>query len=303
MKMSLLVIACLLGPGGFAFGADSEVEQLKVRVKQLEAEVKALQERLAKLEGEKSPAPRPFKITVLPGEWGNAPPDNIEAVCRSAAKELYSNFPGRAFEPIVIQSDSKQAPLVVFGITKDGDRKVLLNVKGTYWSQFAYQSAHEFCHIACNYRDANRNNLWFEESLCETASLFVLRKMGESWQTNPPYSNWKSFALNHTRYAEDRIKETEKLSDLTFAQWYQRNLEDLRKTGVNRQKNQVVAVALLPLFEKNSKSWQAVSYLNQWDPKKELSFQEYLADWHQRVPAEHKTFVAEVAKTFGISLK
>src|SRR5262249_46766521 len=114
---------------------------------------------------------------------------------------------------------------------------------------------------------------------------------------------WKSFAEKLHDYADQRLNQTEKLNDLTFAQWYKRNEPDLKKTGTNRPKNQVVAAALLPLFEKEPNRWQAVSYLNQADPKKELSFDEYMRDWHERVPKELKPFVAEVARLFEIAIK
>ena len=286
--------------------ADPETDLLKVRVTQLEAEIKLLKERLAKLEGERKspiePAKTP-KFVVIPGGWGDAGAADILAVCRSAASELTVLFPNRELEPISIRHDMAQGPMVIFGKGSNGERRVLLNVKDTHWSQFSYQLAHEVCHILCNYRDGNRANLWFEESLCETASLFALRRMSDTWKTKPPYPNWKSYADKLNDYAEQRLKNTEKLEGLTVAQWYQRNEPELRKNGTNRDKNQVAAAALLPLLEKNPKAWQAVSYLNQWDAKKELSFSEYIRDWHERVPKELKPFVEEVGGTFGITMK
>lgn len=166
---------------------------------------------------------------------------DIEAVCRSAAVELTCYLPERDFDPISIRHDAKQGPIVIYGTGADGECRVLLNVEGTYWSQFSYQFGHEMCHILCNYRDGNKANLWFEESLCETASLFVLRQMAQTWKTKPPYANWKSYAEKLQEYAENRLKETEKLGDSTFAQWHQRNEPDLHKTGVNRAKNQAAA--------------------------------------------------------------
>ena len=301
----ILAFAALLAHPAHAL-ADPEVDLLKTRVAQLEAEIKLLKERLAKLEGAtKSPA-EPAKtpnFVVIPGGWGDAGAADILAVCKSAASELASLFPNRELEPISIRHDMNQGPMVIFGKGATGERRVLLNVKDTHWSQFSYQFAHEVCHILCNYREANRANLWFEESLCETASLFVLRRMSETWKTKPPYPNWKTYAEKLNDYADQRLKNTEKLEGLTLAQWYQRNEPELRKTGTNRNKNQVVAAALLPLLEQTPKYWQAVSYLNQWDAKKELSFNDYLRDWHERAPKDLKPFVQEVAATFGIVIK
>ncbi len=307
LRLGVLTAACFL-PGTIPTtpAADPAVEDLKARVAQLEAENKALRERLAKLEGGKSPAPpaaKPLKLTVVPGGWGDADPDDIKAVCRSVVAELSPYFANRELDPISIRHDAKQGPMVVFGKGAGGERRVLLNVKDSYWSQFAFQFAHEFCHILCNYREANPANLWFEEALCETSSLFVLRRLAQTWKTRPPYPNWKSQASALHKYAAERQKQADKLDGLTFTQWYQRHALDLRKTAWDRKKNLTVAVALLPLLESKPQHWQAVGFLNQGDPRKELSFRDYLRDWHERVPKEHQPFVADVARLFEISLK
>ncbi|MCE9534216.1 MAG: hypothetical protein K8T89_24315 [Planctomycetes bacterium] len=307
--MRVVVLACAILIAAPAISrADPEVDLLKKQVAQLEVEIKLLKDRLAKLEGEKKslspvdPAKTP-KFVLIPGGWGDAGADDILAVCKSAASELSSLFPDRELDPISIKHDEKQGPMVIYGRGTNGERRVLLNSKGRLWAQFSFQFAHEVCHILCNYRDGDRTNLWFEETLCETASLFVLRRMAETWKTKPPYPNWKSYADNLRDYADQRLRQTEKLEGLTLAQWYKRNEPELRKSGALREKNAVVAAALLPLLEKNPKYWQSVSYLNQGDPKKERTFPEHLRDWHERVPKDLKPFVADVAALFEISLK
>jgi hypothetical protein len=284
--------------------ADGETGALKARIAQLEAEIKALRERVAQLEAATAPKAKekPKPIVVLPGDWGDADRDDIEAVCRSAAQEIARYMPQKNDDPIAIRHDGKRGPMVLFGVGPTGERRVLLSARDRAWSQFAYQFAHEYCHIQCNYRDARTANLWFEESLCETASLFALRRMAVTWQAKPPYGNWKSYAPSLGKYAEDRILSAEKLDGLSFAQWFQRNEAELVKTGVNRAKNQVIAAALLPLFEKTPEGWQAIRYLNQWPPEKDLSFTSYLRDWHSRVPDTHRSFVADIAKQFGITV-
>jgi hypothetical protein len=49
-----------------------------------------------------------------------------------------------------------------------------------------YQFAHEFAHILSNYeRHADskvaRQHEWFEEALCEVASLYALKRVGMQW--------------------------------------------------------------------------------------------------------------------------
>ena len=89
----------------------------------------------------------------------------------------------------------------------------------------------------------------------------------------------------------------------SLAKWYRKHELSLRKTATDREKNQVVAVAVLKLLETDPQHWQAISYLNQWDKNRELSFEAYLLDWYRRVPKPQKSFVADVAALFEISLR
>lgn len=243
---------------------------------------------------------RAIEIKVLEDDWGGAPPSNIRAVCASVAGELAAFVPDRVFDPITI-SRSKDSPIVIFGKGPKGERRVKLNVSGTSWAQFSYQFGHEFGHILCNYRPAKNPNMWFEESMCETAAIFAIRRMAKSWRERPPYSNWKSYAGALDDYANQYMRVVPKIEDGKFAAWFQKNEDTLRK--FDRPSFNVVAVrALLPLLEKNPQHWKALDWLNQWDANRELTFAEYLADWHGRVPAAHKPFVADIARVFDIRL-
>jgi cyanophycinase len=274
------------------------------RIGALEAELESLKKQARPQKTMSSgQAPKTQKIAVLPGDWGGDV-DDVAAVCRSAASEFARLIPDRDPAPITVRYRVKGPPMVVFGKGEGGERRVLLDTRDRAWSQLAYQFAHEYCHIQCNYREANSANLWFEESLCETASLFALKRMATTWQTNPPYGNWKSYAPSLGQYAADRVKGTESRGGLSLAQWLARNEAALRANATDRGKNQVVAAELLPLFEKHPESWGAVRYLNRWEPTtRSLTFAEYLRDWHERVPAEHKSFVEEVARMFESAVK
>jgi hypothetical protein len=241
-------------------------------------------------------------ITVKKADWGDADHEDIEAVCLSVAGEMVVYFPKRKLDPIVIGTSRTSGPGVAFGIDAQGRRRVSLDVKDRQWAQFAYQFGHELGHILCNYREAKNPNLWFEEALCETASLFALRRMSQTWKTRPPYSNWKGYAGSLESYADRYIRGVAKLERERLPQWLGENEAALRK--LDRPKiHSVAAHVLLPLLEKTPAHWEALNWLNQFDAKKELTFEEYLEDWHARVPTVHKPFVADVAKAFGISLK
>lgn len=238
------------------------------------------------------------KIRVEADDWGDAAPRDIEAVCRSAAKGFLKNFPDAKLDPVVI-SRSKDVPIVLFAKNKAGERRIRLAVQGRHWSQFAYQFGHELCHVLCNYREAKNPNQWFEESLCEAASIYVVRQMSESWKTAPPYPNWKSYAAALDKYGVDHVRLTRGFDGLSPTDWLAKGTKKM-----DRARCQTVAVhVLLPLLEKEPAHWQAVTALNQFDAAKELTFEQYLADWRSRAPEARRPFIEALARSFDLMLE
>ncbi len=122
--------------------------------------------------------------------------------------------------------------------------------------------SHEFCHVLCGYREEWPGNKWFEETLCEMASLYALRAMGKAWETDPPYAHWKSYRVSLAKYAQDVIDKREKLTPETLAAFYQKHREELVKEPCNRELNGAMAVVLLDLFEAQPERWESVRWLN-----------------------------------------
>jgi len=246
-----------------------------------------------------------LEIRVARGGWGDAPEENIERVLRSAAGQLHKFCP-RPLNPIVVKH-AEEPPMVLYRKGPKGETLVHLNVTGTHWAQFAYQFAHEFCHICCGYEQKvgrTNPNQWFEESLCETASLFAIRRMAVAWKTTPPYPNWRDFAKHLDSYAADVLaKDKRKLpAHTTFAQWFALNETKLRENGgCDRDRNGVIANnVLLPLMEKTPESWEAVAYLNVEPPREPAGFAQYLAAWRHAAPEKHRAFIQQIAATFGV---
>lgn len=246
-----------------------------------------------------------LEIRVVRNGWGDAPEENIERVLRSAASQLREFCP-RPLNPIVVKH-AEGSPIVLYRKGAKGETLVHLNVTGTHWAQFAYQFAHEFCHICCGYeKKAGRNNQnqWFEESLCETASLFAMRRMAVAWKTNPPYPNWRSFAKHLDSYTADILaNDKRKLpAHTTFTQWFALNESKLRENGgCDRDRNGVIANnVLLPLLEKHPENWEAIAYLNVEPPSEPAGFAQYLAAWRRAAPEKHRAFIQQIAETFGV---
>ena len=159
---------------------------------------------LAAGQAQAEPPAKVHELTIRPNPeaaWGAI--ENVHAVLQSTAEQLWQYFPGRRLDPILVEP--KGGPIAIYQRGPHGEYQVRLGTGDLFWAQHAYQFAHEFCHILCNYNDTAHRNKWFEESLCETASLFALRKMSKAWAVHPPYPNWKDYAKAFSAYASERI--------------------------------------------------------------------------------------------------
>ena len=67
--------------------------------------------------------------------------------------------------------------------------------------------------------------------------------------------------------------------------------------------NTVVATVLLPLFEKQPDSWEAITWLNDGASHGARSFSRYLGDWHARVPEKLRPFVRQIAREFAVQIE
>lgn len=248
-----------------------------------------------------APTTRDLTVRVLKDDWGDASLADIRAVLNSSGAELMNHVPDRRLAPILI-SRSRDNPIVLYDRGPKREYQVKLNVTGTHWAQFAFQFAHELCHILSQYDREDDPNEWFEETLCETASLFALRRMAVTWKTAPPYPNWKSYAVHLRRYADDRMKKHPLPDGTTVAAFYLDNRKELRKNKANRKLNTIIAIRLLPLFEASPEHWEAVGWLNQGNGKNR-SFADYLRDWHAAVPRKHRDFVARIGKLFDVTME
>ena len=154
-----------------------------------------------------------------------------------------------------------------------------LDSEKTYWSQYAFQFAHEFGHIICGYKKGDQSNLWFEETVCETASLFALRGMTKEWKTKPPYPNWQSYGQEFAKYAQNRIKKYPWPKNKSLGDWYHENKINLAKEPTNRGRNVRLAAKLLPFFEEKPSRWSSVAFINFLKSNEKRTFTKYIQDW------------------------
>jgi len=227
---------------------------------------------------------------------------DIAAVCLSAVGELQRFCPELPTENVVIVRGTK-GPITLFHRNDRREVVVQLDTGKTFWSQYSYQVAHEFCHVHCGFRPGPSDNQWFEEAVCETASLFCLRAMAKSWATQPPYPNWKSYAPALGKYAEDVIARRTYKGEFEakgLPRFYRDHAAELRANATDRELNGAVALALLPWLEERPTRWAAFQWLNATPRPKNEPFVAYLARWEAHTPTEHQPTVREVRKLFGL---
>lgn len=240
-----------------------------------------------------------ISIEVPQADWGGASVADVGAVARSVAVSFEGALSERAVEAIRVEptSNTNSSPFVAFDRADSGHVRVFLSARGTYWAQYAYQFAHELCHVMANYRPPQQHHWkWFEESLCEMGSLFAIKRMAEAWATSPPYPNWAGFACHLKQYVDERCSKPEHRVPVgeSFCEWLRKRLEDLQKDACQRADNTVVARELLPIFEANHDAWRAVRYFNLWQDRCITSISELCDRWRQVTPESHHCHIDSV---------
>lgn len=240
----------------------------------------------------------PLSNLKVESEWGNAALVDVKAVLESTNQIISTHVGNRSLGTVIVRNDP-DGPISLYDRGPNGEYIIMLDVKGRYWAQMAYQFSHEVCHLLTNY-DLAPNNItrqqWFEESVCETFSLFILERMAEQWKVDAPYANWKSYAKELQRYADNIMEQEHRAPAQDLRKWYQqyKNVLEGDPYAQERHLNEKLATHLLELFNRYPKQWVALNYLNLGDDTDDRSFKKYLNDWYMNTPAQYKQIVAEI---------
>jgi hypothetical protein len=230
--------------------------------------------------------------------WGVASPEQVGVVLQAVMAELWRFFPQRAIEPLVVLR-GHAGPITQYKRNALGEIVILIDTEDRRWCQFVYQFAHEFCHVLCGFDEDARQNLWFEECLCETASLFVLRRLAKRWAQRAPYAEWRAYSPQFTAYADDLISNWLAIAERRLPQWLEDHRPRMARDPARRDLNGTIALALLPMLESNPQDWRAVTWLNVAPSAASETFPEYLAKWHRATPPAHQPFIRAVAAKLG----
>ncbi|MGH8629771.1 MAG: hypothetical protein ACREU7_03265 [Burkholderiales bacterium] len=227
----------------------------------------------------------------------------------SAAREIWIYFPGKTLAPIVV-SHVESHPRVLYQRGVKGEYLVQLSATNRRWAQYAYQFAHEFCHVLSSYDNKEfvgdtpvAPNQWLEESLCEAASLFTLRKMAETWEAAPPCPQWRDYAPALRDYAGQLAGEAHRRLAVgtDLSQWYRQHWDDLRGSAYLREYNEVLANVLASDLAAEPRYWAAIAFLNADKSSTIGSLEDYIKSWSSATPEPHRAFVQKLAQLLGVA--
>lgn len=229
------------------------------------------------------------RLVVENGDWGATSLAVIRAVLDSAYRVLVDAFATPPDAPIRIVH-WKLDPRALFG---KRPYEIRLNARHTYWSQYVYQFSHELCHVLTHFdrHEERHRHRWFEESLCELASLFVLHRLAEVWKTarfDPLIgpADPAKFAPHHATYAEKIEAGYERPAESELPGWLARNIAALEADPRKRDLNGTVAAVLLGRFRRDPILWRECGRINCWDPRQDATFPGYLDSWEERLRQE-----------------
>ena len=235
-----------------------------------------------------------IKISVIGENWGTGQHQDIKAVLTSATKQMTSHMREVVVADINIMRHEGD-PETRRGKSGPTSYQILLSAQDTYWAQYSYQFGHELCHVLTNYEQRfQKPNQWFEETICEAAALFTVRRMSQAWKDDPPYPNWTDYAEELEEYADKMATEVAGISpdDEAWTEWLGEHEECSRTNPYQRVGNRTIAVQMLPLFEQDPEGWNAIRKL----PASEAEIEKFMAQWKESVDRWDVELVEKIEK-------
>ncbi len=217
-----------------------------------------------------------FCLIVENGDWGATSLTAIRAVLASAADTLSEAFGTPPDAPVRVARWNRE-PRVFYDMRP---YEIRISAQDTYWCQYVHQFSRELCRAMTGFdRFKGHRHKWFEESLCELASLFVLHRLSKVWAEEPLLHIYRAseFAPNHAAYAERMEEKYRTPHGIALPGWFAANIGTLETDP--RDLDGTVAVALLDRFRRDPILWRDCLLLNRWDPSVDATFSDYLESW------------------------
>ena len=246
-----------------------------------------------------------IQLHVSQTDWGDIQPNEIAMLLQDTAFHINRLLRVPFHEKIQVDPSQVDHPKVLYRSSTEEPYIVWISAQDRFWCKFAYQFAHEFCHVLSGYENLRENpNNWFHEAICELASVFTIRRMARRWRTHPTFPKRTDYAAALKDYWQNLLnnQEAQLSEDITLHSWLSLHEDELREDPVAEQEQRnnqaLVAYQLLPLFEKTPNGWNAIRKL----PNSSDKLADYLVNWYSAVDPDDKIFVAEISKAFGYTI-
>ncbi len=249
-----------------------------------------------------------LNIVVEPNRgWGDAPTSNIKRLCENITlhfQEQLRDEKKLSGTIRIIYNPNNPS----FHVDDDGSKIIRLAVTDTYWSQFSYQFAHEFCHAIeigdpPFYPERDIKNNWFREALAELASVWAIRRMSETWAYRAPYANWVDYRHALAEYAQGLLDTPATQYSGSGKEWLEQWEEKMRVApyapSFTYARVSQLSYKFLPIFEDNPKAWNAIRKM----PISNVKLSEYMPLWYSQAAAEDKSTVKALAEVMGIRVE
>ena len=239
-----------------------------------------------------------FQIKIIGENWGGARIVDVQCLLEYITRVFLQHIEMDFDASIYVDCRPLHLSPEVHCRSEINNEHIITVANNEYW-WVTDQFAHELCHILSGYKKLDRlPNRWFHESLCQLASIFILRHMTTNccdcrvFSQSPSSKDvFRSFSDYYLTRQDFQLPENVALSD-----WFKLNESSLRADQYQRGKNGVVSLQLLPLIEDHPKYWQSICFM----PDSDGSFEEFLHEWQNQCPhPAQKRFPAEVSNLFG----
>ena len=174
----------------------------------------------------------------------------------------------------------------------DNNRIIYLSTAGnTYWAQNAYQLSHELCHHFIKKKSPTDEHSWFEESICELASIYFLSEIASNWSTSAN----KSYSSKITDYLSNLLIKPLNINLKQLGIQSSAFYEKMNADPYLRVENNFIANKLLPIFKKTPSLWEDVYLIRKLNIKDLNSF---FTEWSKLAKQENVGAILEISQLF-----
>lgn len=173
---------------------------------------------------------------------------------------------------------------------------IFLHVTGNSFQQWLYQFSHEYCHHLINGKMTSSiyGLMWFEETVCDLASLYQLHTIYNQWST---HSNQIKKALSPTfrEYLSLYLPEHKQLFSATHHPGFLSLWEQiLFEPKYHRDHYNAIATKMFPLFVENPSLWKMILYFG--DMRNWNSLSDLFEHLHQTADDSYSKSLSDLKK-------